>query len=58
LYSTSSGIPEQVIVKLGTLDKESMQRFKPEQIVEMFVKHRMPFLSPVVGAAQFESMFA
>jgi hypothetical protein len=58
MYSTSSGIPGQIIVKIGSLDEESLKRFNPVQIVEMYVKRRMPFLAPVIGATQFESMNA
>jgi hypothetical protein len=53
MYSTSSGIPGQIIVKIGSLDLESLERLKPIQVIEMYVKRRMPFLAPVIRGRLF-----
>ena len=54
LYKTADGFPGLKIVFAGTLDGEDSiaKEGKPEG--ELWVKHRVPWLSPIEDCQQFE----
>lgn len=55
LFRTSEGIVGVVMVKTGCLDDVDLDDMRPD--VELFVRDKVGWLSPIIGAGQKEGMF-
>ncbi|ORY16870.1 Mss4-like protein [Clohesyomyces aquaticus] len=57
MYRVSSGFPEKIIMRIGTVDDFNLHETKLKPRVEQFVKDRVAWLSEAEGAKQVDGAF-